>query len=71
MLKLGDYIHTIKLINQRGLRQAAVDEKITCNGICKRIKVLEQSIGIKLYPEYNFDRMTYLGREWLKQNDQN
>lgn len=66
MLELGDYIYTINLINQRGLKQAAEAEKMTYGGIRKRIKSLEKQIGFKLYPDYTFDRMTYQGQEWLK-----
>lgn len=66
MLELGDYIYTLKLINQHGLKKAADIEKITYTGVRKRIKNLEKRTGIKFYPDYNFDRMTYQGREWLK-----
>lgn len=68
MLELGDYIYTINLINQRGLKQAAEAEKITYKGMLKRVKALEKKIGIKFYPDYTFDRMTYQGQEWLNRH---
>lgn len=69
MLELGDYIYTINLINQRGLKQAAAAEKITYAGLRKRIKVLEKKLGIPLYPEYDYTQMTYCGMEWLKEQE--
>ncbi len=66
MLEIGDYIYTLKLINQHGLQKAAEIEKIGYKGMRKRIKTLEKQTGVKFYSDYNFDRMTYQGREWLK-----
>jgi hypothetical protein len=59
-------IETINLINEHGVGYAAAVQRIGRYAVYQRVKTLENSLGIKLYSNGQYDRMTYQGREWLK-----
>lgn len=71
MLGIADYVRTVRLVNQYGYDGAALSDGVCRHAIKKRINRLESKLGFKVFTGYQFDRITYQGREWLKQHDEN
>lgn len=65
-VSFDELVETVRKINDLGTDSAANSLFIGKSTLFYRVRRLESIIGIRLYPPSSYSRMTYQGREWLK-----
>jgi hypothetical protein len=63
VLTINQLVETIKLVDETHIKHA---EFVLGVSVKHRIKKLERATGVVFYPGHDYDRMSYLGREWLR-----
>lgn len=64
--KQSELIETARLVARYGLQGAAVKLGITAPATSYRVRRLEKQLGFKIFAPYDYGRLTFKGREYLK-----
>lgn len=65
----SELIRTAKLIVEHGVKDAAKVLHLTPRATTYRVRRLEKQIGLRLFDPYDYSRLTFRGREFLKNVD--
>lgn len=63
---IKELIETLRLVDRYGLQGAATIQGFTPQCIGQRVRRLERQVGIQFFTGYDYNRMTYQGKEYLR-----
>jgi len=64
--KQSELIRTARLVAEYGVKEAARKMKFTPRGTTYRVRKLENQLGFRIFAPYDYGRLTWQGREYLK-----
>lgn len=64
--KQSELIKTTKLVIEHGVIKTAMILKLTPRGTTYRVRRLENQLGFRIFAPYDYGRVTWQGREYLK-----
>ena len=67
--KTAELIRTTRLVQKHGIRRTATIQGLTICGITDRIRRLEKQLGFRIFAPYDYGRLTFQGKEYLKAVD--
>jgi DNA-binding transcriptional LysR family regulator len=65
-MQTAELVRTVELIVEHGVKGAAMVLGITAQASTYRVRRLEKQLGFRLFSSYDYDRVTYRGREYLR-----
>jgi len=64
--KTSELIRTVRLVAECGVKGAALTLRLTSCATTYRVQRLEKQLDFRIFAPYDYDRLTWQGREYLK-----
>lgn len=65
----AELIRTVELIVEHGIKSTSEMIHLTPSATTYRVRRLEKQLGFRIFAPYDYDRLTWHGREYLRSKE--